>query len=101
MKVGGPFPESTADTDRAASQPELRPALEDLFRRHHPSFGRIIRLESRPYAERTSFHLVELEIELEEGSVLRLLLKDLGLKNAHETARRVKPGFLYQPLREI
>ena len=35
------------------------------------------------------------------GSVLRLLLKDLGIRNLHETARRVKPGFLYNPLREI
>jgi hypothetical protein len=79
----------------------VRPALEELLRRHHPNLERIVRLEGRPYAERTSFHLVELELELEDGSVLRLLLKDLGLKNLHETARRVKPGFLYQPLREI
>jgi aminoglycoside phosphotransferase len=101
MMVGAPLPESSADAGRAASYPELRPALEGLFRRHRPGLGRIIRLESRRYAERTSFHLVDLEIELEDGSVLRLLLKDLGLKNLHETARRVKPGFLYQPLREI
>jgi hypothetical protein len=80
---------------------ELRPALDDLFRRHHPNLGRIVRLESTPFVERTSFHLVDLEIELEDGSVLRLLLKDLGLKNRHETARRVKPDFLYDPLREI
>ena len=57
--------------------------------------------KARPYADRTSFNLVDLEIELEDGSVLRLLLKDLGMKNLHETARRVKPGFLYDPLREI
>jgi hypothetical protein len=101
MKFGGSLPESTADPDRTTAYAELRPALEDLFRRHHPDLGRIVRLEGRPYAERTSFHLVELELELDEGSVLRLLLKDLGLKNLHETARRVKPEFLYQPLREI
>jgi len=75
--------------------------LDDLFCRHNPRLGRIVRLESAPYVDRTSFHLVELEVELEEGSVLRLLLKDLGRKNLHETARRVKPGFLYEPLREI
>jgi hypothetical protein len=101
MKAGGPRPESTADPDRATSYSELRPALEELLRRHHPNLGRIVCLEGHPCAERTSFHLVELELEFEEGSVLRLLLKDLGLKNLHETARRVKPGFLYQPLREI
>jgi hypothetical protein len=101
MKVGGPLPEVTADQDRAPAYPEWQPALEDLFRRHHPSLGGIVRLEGHPYAERTSFHLVELELEFEDGSILPLLLKDLGLKNLHKTARRVKPGFLYQPLREI
>ena len=71
------------------------------MRRHDANLGKIVRLESTPCVERTSFHLVDLEIELEDGTVLRLLLKDLGLKNLHETARRVKPGFLYEPLREI
>jgi hypothetical protein len=75
--------------------------LDDLLCRHDPRLGRIVRLESTPCVDRTSFHLVELDIELEDGSVLRLLLKDLGRKNLHETARRVKPGFLYDPLREI
>ena len=101
MKVGGLPQESKAESDRAPYDPEWRHELEDLFRRHHPDLGRIVRLEGRPFSERTSFHLVELELELEDGSVLRLLLKDLGLRNLHETARRVKPGFLYQPLREI
>jgi hypothetical protein len=75
--------------------------LDDLLYRHDPNLGRIVRLESRPCVARTSFHLVDLELELEDGSVLRLLLKVLGMKNLHEAARRVKPGFLYEPLREI
>jgi hypothetical protein len=79
----------------------LRPTLDDLLCRHIPNLGRIVRLESRPCADRTSFNLVDLEIQLEDGSVLRLLLKDLGRKNLHEIARRVKPDFLYDPLREI
>ena len=87
--------------DRGASDLELRSVLDDLLRRHSPSLGRIVRLESNPCADQTSFNLADLEIELEDGSILRLLLKDLGLKNLHETARRVKPGFLYDPLREI
>jgi hypothetical protein len=101
MMVYGPLGESTADADRAVSYPELRSALDELFRRHDPDLGKIVRLETTPFAERTSFHLADLEIELEDGSVLRLLLKDLGLKNLQETARRVKPGFLYDPRREI
>ncbi len=101
MNVGGPLPESTAIADRAAFHIELRPALDDMLRRHNPNLGRIVRLECNPCADRTSFNLVDLEIDLEDGSVLRLLLKDLGMKNLHETARRVKPDFLYNPLREI
>ena len=63
--------------------------------------GKVVRLKSTPCDDWTSFSLVDLEIELEDGTVLRLLLKDLGLKNLHETARQIKPGFLYNPLREI
>ena len=63
--------------------------------------GKVVRLGSTPCADRTSFNLVDLEIDLEDGTALRLLLKDLGLENLHETARQVKPGFLYNPLREI
>jgi Phosphotransferase enzyme family len=81
--------------------PELRPALDNLLRRHDASLGRIVRLESNTCADRTSFNLVDLEIHLEDGTVLLLLLKDLGVENLHETARRVKPNFLYNPLREI
>jgi hypothetical protein len=101
MTVDGPLQESPAVAGRVVSYPGLRPALDGLFGRHHPRLGRIERLESTPFVDRTSFHLVDLEIELEDGSVLRLLLKDLGLRNLHETARRVKPRFLYEPRREI
>ncbi len=101
MTVDTHLPEPTPDANHAASDMELRSMLDDLLYRHHPDLGAIIRLESRPCVDRTSFHLVELELELDDASVLRLLLKDLGMKNAHELARRVKPRFLYDPLREI
>src|SRR5262249_35141114 len=86
---------------RAAVPLPLRPTLDDLLRHHRPDLGRIVRLESRPCVDQTSFHLVDLDIELDDGSILRLLLKDLGRTNLHEAARRVKPDFLYDPLREI
>jgi hypothetical protein len=80
---------------------ELRPALDEMLRRHNGNAGKIVRLETNPCADKTSFNLLDLEIELEDGTILQLLLKDLGTKNLHETARRVKPGFLYDPMREI
>jgi hypothetical protein len=101
MNVGGRLSESTKGTNRVAFHLELRPALDDMLRRDNANLGRIVRLESNPCADRTSFNLVDLAIELEDGTVLRLLLKELGMKDLHETARRVKPNFLYNPLREI
>ncbi len=101
MTADRPLRKAMVNADRTSVAPELRPTLDDLFRRHDPPLGRIVRLACTPFAERTSFHLADLEIELEDGAVLHLLLKDLGLENLHETARRVKPRFLYEPRREI
>ncbi len=85
-----------ASHPRMPSRLELMRALDEILPSHN-----VIRLRSTLCDNWTSFNLVDLEIDLEDGSVLRLLLKDLGLTNLHETARRIKPGFLYNPLREI
>jgi hypothetical protein len=84
-----------------ANNLELRAALDELLRRHDANLGRIVRLGSSPCADRTSFNLIDIEVDLDDGSICQLLLKDLGLKNLHESARRVKPSFLYNPMREI
>jgi hypothetical protein len=84
-----------------ADKLELQPAIEDILRYQNANFGRIVRLQTNPCTDQTSFNVVDIEVELENGTVLRLLLKDLGMENIHETARRVKPAFLYNPLREI
>jgi hypothetical protein len=101
MSDDGLVPDPSASTHRGAFDLDLRSVLDDLLRCHSPGLGKIVRLEIFPCVERTSFQLADLEMELENGSILRLVLKDLGLKNVHETARRVKPGFLYEPLREV
>ena len=76
-------------------------ALDEISQCHNLELGKVVRLTSTLCDDWTSSSLVDLEIELENGTVLRMLLKDLGLENLHETARRIKPGFLYNPLREI
>ncbi len=101
MKDDGLLVDRTEGTGLPPSYFELRPALDEMLHRYNANLGKIVRLESKPCADRTSFNLLDLEIELTDGAVLRLLLKDLGIMNLHETARRVKPGFLYDPLREI
>jgi hypothetical protein len=55
----------------------------------------VARLERRPYPYETSHPLEELEVELADGSAVRLIRKDL----AHPA--RSKPAFLHDPAREI
>jgi hypothetical protein len=58
-------------------------------------------LERRPCAYRTSFALEELDVALEDGTRLRLMMKDLSRAALHEHAQAAKPQLLYDPLREI
>lgn len=54
----------------------------------------------RPSAYRTSFPLEELDLELEDGTRLRLAFKQLGWSTLGEEARLAKPKFLHDPRRE-
>jgi phosphotransferase family enzyme len=55
----------------------------------------VARLEWRPYPYETSHPLQELEVELADGSALRLIRKDLARPGSS------KPAFLHDPAREI
>lgn len=61
----------------------------------------VTRLERRRSEYRTSFGLEEVDVELDDGRRLELMFKDLARTALHPRARDVKPGFLYDPLREI
>jgi hypothetical protein len=80
---------------------ELRAALEEALSRHFAAPRRLTELERRPSAYSTSFAIEELEVCLDDGTSLQLLFKDLSLRTMLDSARRVKPTFLYDPLREI
>lgn len=62
---------------------------------------RVIALERRPSAYRTSSALDELDVRLDDGRELALLVKELGRTALSEEAREAKPELLYDPLREI
>ncbi len=79
----------------AVSPAELRSALERLLG------GTIARLERRPCSYRTSYELDELDVQLEDGTALRLMLKNLSRGALDPAARQAKPEFLHDPLREI
>ena len=80
---------------------ELRQALETALGRQGGRAVRITSFERRPSAYRTSAALEEIDVELDEGARLEIMFKDASLEAQHEGARRTKPGFLHNPLREI
>jgi hypothetical protein len=80
---------------------QLRTTLEALLSRYFGARRRIVRFESRPSEYSSSFALEELDISLDDGITLELMFKDLGWQALMESARGVKPSWLYNPLREI
>jgi hypothetical protein len=55
----------------------------------------------RPCQFRSSFALEELDAQLDDGKSLKLMFKDMSIKGLSDKARKVKPHFLYDPVREI
>jgi len=85
---------------QAIGTAELRAFLEKALSRHVASPRHLIELERRPSIYSTSFAMEELDVRLEDGTSL-LLFKDLSRRSMLGSVRRVKPTFLYEPLREI
>ena len=75
---------------------ELRGELQHVL-----GGGGVETLGRRPCAYRTSHELDELDVELADGTKLGLMLKVLGRGALDPAALQAKPGFLYDPLREI
>ena len=85
----------TAIPTSTVSSHDLRTALGR-------SLGRGIRgLRRQPFAYTSSFVLEELDVQLDDGTELALLLKDLSPSALLESSRAVKPVILYDPRREI
>ena len=95
-------PASVLRTDDAGHHPppraELRAALDGLFGQ---AGSRIVALDTRPMAYASSFAIAEVDVRLDDGSSLELVCKDTGAGAMLAEARRIKPRFLFDPLREI
>jgi Phosphotransferase enzyme family len=87
----------TPTTDAAA----LGEALESVLSAHFGTPRRVVALELRVSPVRSSYILEEVDVRLDDGMVLALMLKHLGRGSMLEDARRAKPAFLDDPLREI
>ena len=90
-----------ADSARACppARVDLRAALETSFsRRGSP---RIVDLDARPLPYASSFAIEEADVRFDDGSMLELVCKGTGEAAMLSEARRIKPRFLHNPLREI
>jgi thiamine kinase-like enzyme len=84
-----------------AETAELTPLLEDILSTHFARTCSIARLSRADSAYRTSAVIEELEVTLDDGATIQLVFKDVGDAALSEAARRAKPAFLRDPLREI
>lgn len=80
---------------------ELRAALETMLSQHFSHPVRITALERRVSEYCSSFMLEELDVALDDGTTLALLLKDLSPGSLFGGAVKIKPAFIYDPRREI
>lgn len=87
--------------ETAMLRAELERALSERFGRRR----RIARLARRASAYTTSFPIEELELEMEDGTGLQIVFKNLGENpdgdGGDQPAWRIKPDFVRDPLREI
>ena len=97
--VRGDRPDVTSQTQPDTS--ELRQALEHCLSEHFGVERSVARLSRRPSAYATSAPIEELDVSFEDGSSLALVFKALGDVALSDTARRAKPAFLREPLREM
>jgi aminoglycoside phosphotransferase (APT) family kinase protein len=85
-----------------AAQPfELQRQLEDRLASHFGEWRSIVRVDRRPSPYASSFPVDELDVRFADGFGLQLVMKDLSPEAMRYAARRARPGFLYDPRREI
>jgi hypothetical protein len=83
------------------STAEVQVALGNALSGASGTRQRIVELERRPTPYSTSFAIEELRVRLADGTSLELMFKDFSPQALLETARRIRPSFIYDPMREI
>jgi hypothetical protein len=87
-------------TRRRPTPEELRTVLADLLPRGR-TVRRIVDIETRPLPYASSFAIEELDVRFDDDSQIDLVCKRTGDAAMLPEARRIKPTFLRNPLREI
>ncbi len=80
---------------------ELRGALEPALSESLGGLPRIRRVRRRRSPYSSSCVIEKIEVELDRGGLLHLIFKDLSPGALLKTAKEIRPGFLYEPQREI
>lgn len=80
---------------------EVLATVQELLGRHIGKARPVVAFEHRRSTYRTSFALEEVDVRLDDGRELRLMLKDVGPRAMSAVARAAKPAFLLDPSREI
>src|SRR5438046_2445835 len=80
---------------------ELQQALEQVMSEHFKTPRRLKLLRRRLSAYSSSCTIENLEVTLDRGQKLSLVLKDLSPVSRLAAARKVRPPFLYEPRREL
>lgn len=80
---------------------EILATVQELLGRHLGRARPVVAFEHRRSTYRTSFALEEVDVRLDDGRELRLMLKDVGPRAMSAVARAAKPAFLLDPCREI
>lgn len=80
---------------------ELRLHLANRLARHFGRRRAIVAMDRRRSPYSSSFPVDEIDLRLDDGSELRLVMKDLSAAAMSVSARRVRPAFLYEPRREL
>lgn len=81
------------------STEDLSRVLQELLTRSLGGTRQIKQLEHRPSPNQSSFLMQDLDVSLDDGTELQLVLKDLNAPS--EAAEQVKPSFVRDPSREI
>ena len=80
---------------------ELKALLATMLTSRLGPTHRIRAVEHRSSSARSSFLLEEVDVIVDEGELIRLVLKVLGSPGLQASAGMAKPLFLHDPLREI
>jgi aminoglycoside phosphotransferase (APT) family kinase protein len=86
------------------STAELQATVEDALAQRGKYGGprrRIVTVGRQPGRYSSSFSIEDVDVTFDDGTVLSLVLKDLSPTARLHDAARIKPAFLYDPLREI